>query len=99
MYKISIPLMASTINEKNRDKYLELCRRAGAERIFLATGSIMLPPPEYMRETVEFFRSHGYEVGIQSDRVCRLHCDPQYNKVTITSKLHGFSAALLKLYK
>ena len=69
MYKISIPLMTSTINKKNRDKYLELCRRAGAERIFLATGSIMLPPPENMRETVEFFRSHGYEVGIWTDTI------------------------------
>lgn len=46
MHKISVPLMASTINNNNREKYLELCKKAKAERVFLALDSALKPIPD-----------------------------------------------------
>ena len=64
MYKLSIPLMSSSINQGNRDIYVHQCREAGVERIFLAHESSMYPIPDALAENVSFFKENGFEVGI-----------------------------------
>ena len=34
MYKLSVPIMSATVNHRNRETYVRLCRDAKAERIF-----------------------------------------------------------------
>ena len=69
MYKLSVPIMSSTVNENNRERYVELCRKAGAQRVFLCNGSILAPIPDGLRENVKYFKSQGFEVGIWTDTV------------------------------
>lgn len=67
MYKLSVPIMSSTVNEGNRERYVELCRKAGVERIFVCNGSIMEPAPKSLFENVAYFKSQGFEVGVWTD--------------------------------
>ena len=69
MYKLSVPLMSATVNEKNRDVYVKQCREAGATRVFLCNGSILEPIPDTLGENVRYFKSQGFEVGIWTDTV------------------------------
>lgn len=69
MYKLSVPIMSSTVNKSHRYKYIELCREAGAHRVFLCNGSVMEPFPDSLRENVAYFKSHGFEVGIWTDTI------------------------------
>ena len=69
MHKISVPLMASTINNNNREKYLELCKKAKAERVFLALDSALKPIPDTLFENVKYFKAHGFEVGVWTDTI------------------------------
>ena len=69
MYKISVPIMSSTVNEKNRERYVQLCREAGAERIFFAVASVMEPISPSLAENVAYFRSQGFAVGIWTDSI------------------------------
>ena len=69
MYKISVPIMNSTVKRSNRDRLLNEIKRFGAERIFLALdtyeidivkrGEIM----SELRDNCDFFKKHGFEVG------------------------------------
>lgn len=67
MYKISVPLMNSTINEKNREKYLQLCKKAGASRIFLAIEENCVPAT--LKDNISFFKEYGFEVGVWTSTV------------------------------
>ena len=67
MYKISVPIMATTVTRENRARYAELCKEAGAERIFLATNDLMRGAPRNLKENVEYFQECGFEVGIWTD--------------------------------
>ncbi len=67
MYKLSVPIMATTVTRENRARYAELCKEAGAERIFLAVGDLMQKAPQNLKENVGFFKEQGFEVGIWSD--------------------------------
>ncbi len=69
MYKISVPIMSATVNKNNREKYVKLCREAGATRVFLVNGSILEPVPQSLGENVRYFKSQGFEVGIWTDTV------------------------------
>ena len=69
MHKISVPIMASTVTEQNREKYVELCREVGAERVLLALGSILDPVDETLKDKIAFFKSYGYEVGVWTDTI------------------------------
>lgn len=62
MYKISVPLMLSTINDNNREKYIELCKRAGASRVFLALQDNTIP--DNLKENIDSFKKCGFEVGV-----------------------------------
>lgn len=69
MHKLSVPLMSSTINAKNREIYLQQCREAGVARIFLVCGSVMEKIPDTLAENVEYFKSRGFEVGVWTDTI------------------------------
>lgn len=69
MHKISVPIMASTVTEQNKERYAELCREVGAERVFLALSSILEPVDETLRDKIAFFKSCGYEVGVWTDTI------------------------------
>lgn len=62
MYKISVPLMSTTITKENRQKYLSICKEVGASRIFLALAENTIP--ENLKENISFFKENGYEVGV-----------------------------------
>lgn len=64
MFKLSTPLMSSSVNRGNRDIYVRQCREAGVERIFLAHESSMYPIPDDLAENVAFFKENDFEVGI-----------------------------------
>ena len=69
MYKLSIPIMSETVNKENRERYVQLCREAGAPRVFLCNGSILEPIPASLGENVRYFKSQGFEVGIWTDTI------------------------------
>lgn len=69
MYKLSVPIMSSTVHEGNRETYAKLCREAGVERIFLAFGMITKPIPSSLGENVAYFKEQGFEVGIWCETI------------------------------
>lgn len=69
MYKLSVPLDASTVNRNNREAYVQLCREAGVKRIFLAMGSIMEPVSRSLVEKIAYFQSNGFEVGVWTSTI------------------------------
>ena len=62
MHKISVPIKTSTINENNRQKYVELCKKADVERIFLVVGSGSFDGIEY---TVEFLNKTALRLSLR----------------------------------
>ncbi|MBE6629752.1 MAG: hypothetical protein E7624_02755 [Ruminococcaceae bacterium] len=69
MYKLSVPIDASMINQNNREAYVKLCREAGVKRIFLAMGSIMGPVSKSLAEKIAYFQSNGFEVGVWTSTI------------------------------
>ena len=69
MYKISAPIMASTVTRENRGRYSELCRDAGISRVFLCTNSPIFPLHPLLEENIAYFKSEGFEVGIWTDTI------------------------------
>ena len=69
MYKISAPIMASTVTVDNRKKYAELCHDAGISRVFLCTNSPIFPLHPLLEENIAYFKSEGFEVGIWTDTI------------------------------
>ena len=69
MYKLSVPIMSSTMNTSNREKYVKLFREANAERVFLAMGTPTEPIPGHIIENVQYLKSEGFEVGIWIDTI------------------------------
>ncbi len=67
MYKLSVPIMASTVTRENRGRYADLCKEARVERIFLAGGALEPPVPKDLKEKVSYFKAQGFEVGIWVD--------------------------------
>lgn len=67
MYKLSVPIMSSTMNEKNREIYVKQFREAGVDRVFVALGTPVVPIPESLVENVQYLKSEGFEVGIWID--------------------------------
>ena len=71
MYKLSVPINISTLNEKSLPKYLRDFRSANVERIFLIENT-----PIYLEnnplflgtsrlgEFISFFKEQGFEVGV-----------------------------------
>ena len=64
MYKLSVPLMSSSINKGNREEYLRQCKEAGVTRVFLAHESASYPITDALAENVAYFKENGFEVGI-----------------------------------
>lgn len=71
MYKISVPISMSQINETTLPMYLEDLRKCKAERVFLGgIGNIHMKTgrnytdPDTIRKAIRYFKSAGLEVGI-----------------------------------
>lgn len=62
MYKISVPIMATTITKENRQKYISFCKEADASRVFLALADNTIP--DNLKENISFFKKNGFEVGV-----------------------------------
>lgn len=62
MYKTSIPIISRTTNDKNRDIYIDLCKKAAADRVFIYEP--LDADIEHLRENVRAFKENGFEVGI-----------------------------------
>ena len=62
MYKISVPVMNSTIHANNRNTYRSMFQRAGASRIFLALEEQFIP--DTLHENITYFKNNGFEVGV-----------------------------------
>ena len=69
MYKISVPIMSTTVNMSNREEFVRQFREAGAERVFIAMGTPVRPIPQHIIDNVSFFKSHGFEVGVWIDTI------------------------------
>ena len=69
MYKLSVPIMYSTMNESNRATYVKQFRDAGATRVFVALGTPVEPIPDSLVENVRYLKSEGFEVGIWIDTI------------------------------
>ena len=69
MYKISVPIMNSSVKRSDRDRLLKEIRRFDAERIFLALDTYetdhakRIEVLNELKDNCDFFKSHGFEVG------------------------------------
>lgn len=69
MYKISVPVMNTSVDRQGREKLLEGMKRLGAERVFCAqaTGCCRSPLKEKeleaLKKNCEYFKKEGFEVG------------------------------------
>ena len=66
MYKISVPIMNVSVNEKTRENYLSQLRAAKADRVFLILMELGddLGVLDSFRENIKYFKDNGLEVGI-----------------------------------
>ncbi|MBO5295384.1 MAG: hypothetical protein J6B71_09110 [Clostridia bacterium] len=70
MYKISIPIRNHTVTPQTREAYLKLAKDSSVDRIFLTRSDFCETEAEEremienLRENLDFFRSHGFEVGV-----------------------------------
>ena len=71
MYKISVPVINNRVDRESGGKELVLSEllRIGAERVFLAVGTLIADEDErkkefeILKDNCAFFKSHGLEVG------------------------------------
>ena len=63
MYKLTVPIINSTVNDSNRDKFLSELKRAGADRVLLSVFRIDEDKNE-IRKNVSFFKENGIDPGI-----------------------------------
>jgi len=72
MYKISVPLLVTNLRfEKYYKKYIEYCKQAGVERVFLSTEKSWYSSEEdkqylidCLKKYVPIFEEQGFEVGV-----------------------------------
>lgn len=66
MYKLSVPLTFSSLNNETREIYARQCREAGAARIFIGIGELFgLTDADYaaIAAHTAYFKAEGFEVG------------------------------------
>ncbi len=95
MYKLSVPLVISTINEESLPVYLEEFQRAKVDRVFLCNdnsfyvkNNVLDVNPDKLENLIHFFKDNGFEVGVWN---CSFghgnvlyHCDPPEYKMDFT---------------
>lgn len=64
MYKISAPVMNQTVTQSTRDIYLEQCKKAKIDRLFLCTDNYKIYDEELLKENIRFFTENGVETAI-----------------------------------
>ena len=62
MYKISIPIISRTTDDTNRSIYIDQCKRAAADRIFLCAR--LTDDLEHIKKNIRAFKDNGFEVVI-----------------------------------
>ena len=62
MYTLSVPIQNRSLSKENRQKYLDILRRAEADRVFLICGDPTLI--DSLTDNVAFFKKNGLEVGV-----------------------------------
>ena len=62
MYKVAIPITNRNTNEKNRDIYAELFKKAKTNRIFL--GGHINEGVDAFKENLRYFKDQGFEVAL-----------------------------------
>ena len=69
MYQLSVPIMASTVHPHNREIYAMQCKNANVSRIFLCVPSPKEGVPPTLSDTVAYFKSQGFTVGLWTDTI------------------------------
>lgn len=71
MYKTSMPISMTTVNERTLPIYLEQLKQCQAERVFICgidnvytPNCILKNDPESIRRAITYFQANGLEVGI-----------------------------------
>ena len=62
MYKISIPIQNRGVNENNKFEYIDICKKAQVDRVFLTAS--LGENAELLSQNIAFFKENGFEVGI-----------------------------------
>ena len=70
MYKYSVPVSFTSMNEETRPKFAEIFKESKIDRVFLCVGD-PIPGVTFLRENEEkvkddiaYFKSQGFEVGV-----------------------------------
>ena len=69
MYKISVPVINNNVDKLGRERILKELKRLGATRVFLAISQyttdekVFVQKIKNLKENVDYFHSHGFEVG------------------------------------
>lgn len=70
MYKLSVPLVLDTLDRYGKEKYADILKKMGAERVFLCPSSDKKFWNNYdyeisrLKKYVGFFKSNGFETGV-----------------------------------
>lgn len=67
MYKLSVPITLSSLNDETRKIYARQCREAGVARIFICIGECMhLDDADcsHIATQLAYFKAEGFEVGL-----------------------------------
>ena len=93
-YRISVPVMCANLTEENREKTLAQLRRAKASRVFLAVSAFHTDSAvrrrvlEDLKEKIDFFHRHGFEVGVWTWSSMVLDENGFQHKVNSEGKAH-----------
>lgn len=62
MYKISLPIQNKSLNDENRPQFVDQCRKAKVDRIFLTAS--LHENCDVLKQNIQYFKNNGFEVGI-----------------------------------
>lgn len=64
MYKLSVPIMSSTVTPENRARYVQQLKRSKTDRVFFCSPTASQTDVRQIAENVSYFKAQGFEVGI-----------------------------------
>ncbi len=62
MYKISLPISNKCLNEENRPIFVDFCKKAGVQRVFLTAS--LSENAEILSKNLNYFKENSFETGI-----------------------------------
>lgn len=69
-YKLSVPVMCSTLDSYGREKYVEILKSIGADRVFLCPSGDVMYGGKYdaevqsLKDNIGYMKEQGFEVGV-----------------------------------